>query len=195
MERLGSLRRGGRPNAAIAWASVGALVAVAVASALAGDLPWSLLALALVAPVAAPAVAERDPTTTLPWPIALGSAAAVAGPWVGVPTEPAGYLAVAALATAAVVDLVAFTSVELSRGFAAASVALTSMAAQSVWTVAQFYADAWLGTGYLASKAELQWDLVAATAVAVAAGVAFLWYAGRFESPRSTEGSARPEST
>ncbi|QLH81760.1 hypothetical protein [Halosimplex pelagicum] len=195
MERFGSLRRGGRANAAVAWASVGALVAVAAASALAGDLPWSLLALALAVPVAAPAVAAREPTATVPWAIAVVSAAAAAGPWVGVPAEIAGYLAVAAFATAAVVDLVAFTSVELSRGFAAVSVALTTMAAQAVWTVAQFYSDAWLGTGYLGSKTELQWDLVAATAVAVAAGVAFRWYAERFEDPRSTDRSARSGST
>ncbi|ELZ30490.1 hypothetical protein C475_00060 [Halosimplex carlsbadense 2-9-1] len=175
--------------------SVGALGAVAVASALAGDLPWSLLALALAAPVAAPAVADRDPTATVPWPLAVVSVATVAGPWVGVPAEIAGYLAVAAFATTAVVDLVAFTSVGLSRRFAAAFVALTTMAAQAVWTVVQFYADRWLGTGYLGSKAELQWDLVAATAVAVAAGVAFLWYGSRFEYARSSNEPARPGST
>jgi len=195
MDRLGSPRGGGRATAALSWVSVGALVVVAAASALADDLPWSLLALALVGPFALPAAAARDPTATVPWPFALASAVAVAAPSVGVPTEIAGYLALAAFATTTVVDLVAFTSVELSRRFAAASVALTTMAAQAVWTVAQFYADRWLGTGYLVSKAELQWDLVAATAVAVAAGVAFLWYAGRFEYARSPNEPVRSGST
>ncbi|WP_436909159.1 hypothetical protein [Halosimplex marinum] len=188
MTRLRSLRRGGPANAALAWLLAGALVAVAVASALAGDLAWALLALALAVPVAAPAVAARDLTATVPWGLTLAAVAAVAGPWVGLPTELAGYLAVAAFATLAVVDLVAFTSVQLSRRFAAVSVALTTMAAQAVWAVAQFYSDVWLGTAYIPSKTELQWDFVAATAVAAAAGAAFLWYAGRFEDTLSTNG-------
>jgi hypothetical protein len=50
MTRLRSLRRGGPANAALAWLLAGALVAVSVASGLAGDLAWALLALALVAP-------------------------------------------------------------------------------------------------------------------------------------------------
>jgi hypothetical protein len=116
MAGLDSLGRGGRANAA--------LVAIAAAGALAGGLLWGLLALALAAPLVAPAAAARDPTTAVPWPLALASVVAVASPWVGVPAELAGYLAVAAFATAAVVDLVAFTSVELSRRFAAAFVAL-----------------------------------------------------------------------
>ncbi|AHG02236.1 hypothetical protein HALLA_20255 (plasmid) [Halostagnicola larsenii XH-48] len=175
------LIRDKRMNALIAWVLTAIMATSALESVFTGALLWGGFELFLVAIVAAPAVSVRDWTAIVSWPlVAVATFAAGAGA-AGLPFETTVYLAVATLALIVVVELEAFTSVELSSRFAVGFAALTTMALQALWTVAQFYSDQWLGTEYLRSQTELQWDFVAVTAVALALGMVFQWYTNRFE--------------
>lgn len=176
MASLDALVRGERTNATIGWVLVGVVVVAAAASLLTGAVLWGLLAAVVVTTVAAPAVATRDPSAMLPWPLVAVAAAAVAVRAAGYLEEISGYVAIAALALSVVVELDAFTPVEMTRRFAVAFAVLTTMAVQGWWTVAQYYSDRWLGTTLLRSQAELQWDFVAVTAVALVIGGLFEWY-------------------
>lgn len=189
MAPLDSLVRDEGVNAGVGWVLVAVTVAATAVAALDGQFLWALLSLVFAATVALPAAVTRDWRLLVSWPVVALGAGAVVAPSVGAPAEPAGYVAVAALALVAVVELDAFTATDLSRRFAAVFVALTTMAVQALWSVAQFYSDVWLGTSYIPEKTELQWDFVAVTAVAVAVGVLFAWYADRFERVEAREDS------
>jgi len=181
MAPLDTLLHDERVNGVLGWGFTGGIVAVAVVNALRGDLVWAILSLLVAIVVAVPALSTRRWTVMVPWPLPSVAALAVASHTVGWYPEFAGFLALAAFALVAVVDLDVFTSVELSRRFAVAFAVMTTMAAQGLWTVAQFYSDRWLGTDYLTSQVELQWDLVAVTVVALVFGALFELYVARFE--------------
>lgn len=66
--------------------------------------------------------------------------------------------------------------------FAVSFVVMTTMTAAATWGLAQFYADALLGTSFLGGNDDLMWDLVGATAVGVGAGAVFELYFRR-QSP------------
>lgn len=178
---LERLIRDERQNARIAWVLTTIMAASALESGFTGALLWGGFELVIVTIVAIPALSVRDWTAIVSWPLlAVATFAAGAGA-AGLPFETTVYLAVASLALIVVVELEAFTSVELSRRFAVGFAVLTTMALQALWTVAQFYSDQWLGTEYLRSQTELQWDFVAVTAVALVLGMVFQWYTNRFE--------------
>lgn len=175
------LVRDKRMNALIAWVLTGIVTVSAIESLFTGEVLWGGFELLIVAMVSIPAVTVRDWTAIVSWPLLAVATFAVGAGAAGLPFETAVYLAVSALALIVVVELEVFTSVELSRRFAVGFAALTTMALQALWTVAQFYSDQWLGTEYLRSQTELQWDFVAVTAVALVLGMLFQWYTNRFE--------------
>ncbi|SFS93236.1 hypothetical protein [Halostagnicola kamekurae] len=170
-----------RLNAAIAWVLTAIVSASALESAFTGDLLWGGFELVVVAVVTAPAISFRDWTAMVSWPLLGVATVAFGAGAAGFPFETTVYLAIGALALIVVVELEAFTSVELSRRFAVGFAAMTTMALQALWTVAQFYADRWLGTEYLRSQTELQWDFVVVTAVALVLAAVFQWYTDRFD--------------
>lgn len=170
-----------RTNAVIGWLLTG-IVAIGGLESLFSGVPfWGAFELFVAAVATAPAVATRDWTAIVSWPLLAVAAFAAIASSPGFPSETAAYLAVAALALIIVVELEAFTSVELSRRFAVFFAVLTTMAIQGLWTVAQFYSDRWLGTDYLHTQTELQWDFVVVTVVGLALGALFQWYVARFE--------------
>lgn len=181
MVSIDALVRDESTNARIGWVLTGAVAVTAVRSALAGDPLWGGFALLAVVVMGLPAASTGRWTVMVPWPLLATVAAAVIAGASGAYRETAGYVAVATLALVAVAELDAFTPVEMSRRFAVGFTALTTMAVQALWTVAQFYSDLWLGTEFLRSQAELQWDIVAATGVGVVLGGVFLWYFEWFE--------------
>lgn len=168
-------------NALVGWALAGAVGVVALGSALAGDLLWAGVALAAAAVVAAPAAATGDWRLMVPWPPVLVLAAAVVVRALGRYPEASAAVAVASLALVAVLELDAFTAVDMSRRFAVAFAVMTTLALQGLWTVAQFYADRWLGTDFLTSQVELQWDIAIVATVAVAMGAVFELYVQRVD--------------
>lgn len=181
---------GDRTNALVGWSLTGVVVLAAVESARTGAVLWAGFALVVAVAVALPAAATRDWTTVVPWPVVAFAAVAMIVRAVGRYPEAAGYAAVTALAQIAVVELDSFTNVTMSRRFAVGFSVLTTMAIQSLWTVAQFYSDRWLRTDFLRSQTELQWDLVVVTAVSVVVGGALYWYFGRI-----SDRDAREEAT
>lgn len=178
---LSSPIRGERTNAALAWTAAGVLAAVGAVTLVVDSPPWALMWLFVAGLVALPAVLTRDPTTVVPWPLPACGAAAAGLRFVGVDPELVGYVAVAAVSLIAVVELDAFGAAEMSPRFTVVFGAMTTMAVQAWWSVVQFLSDWWLGTGFLTTQRELQWDIVGVTCVAVVMGTVFVWYFERFE--------------
>lgn len=179
MAPLDSLAVGRRGNAVVVWTLTALLVAEAVRSYRVDAALWAGFTLAVVAVIAGPAVVFRDWTALVPWPavsVVVGASLLRAS---GHYLELAGYLSIAATALIVVLELNGFTAVELSRRFGVAFAAMTTMAIQGLWTIAQYYSDRWLGTGFLESQTELQWDLVLVTLAGLAVGLLFGWYFGR----------------
>ncbi|NHN47943.1 hypothetical protein G9464_10080 [Halostella sp. JP-L12] len=187
MASLDALTRSEPVNAALSWLFASVVVLAAVESVFTAAYLWAGFAFLVAAVTAVPPLLSGDWTMVVPWPLPLVAAAAAAARAVGLYPEIAGYVAVAALALVAVVELDAFTSVEMSRRFAVAFAAMTTLAVQALWTVAQFASDVWLGTDFLTTQRELQVDIVAVTVVAVVMGAAFQWYFARFEHAGSHE--------
>lgn len=168
--------RSDRRNAALGWTLTGAVALGGVESLLTNSVVWGGFALVVAAVTAAPALSARDWTVIVPWPLPFFAALAVLVRAFDAYPEIAGYVGIATLALVVVVELDAFTPVEMSRRFAVGFAVLTTMAFQGLWTVAQFYSDRWFGTALLRSQTELQWDYVAVTAVGLVMGVVFERY-------------------
>ncbi|MFC7176033.1 hypothetical protein ACFQL2_03565 [Halosegnis marinus] len=66
-----------------------------------------------------------------------------------------------------------YTSLSMTPRFAAVLVVVATMAFAGAWTVGVYAADTLAGTSFVGGRVELMWDLVAATAAGVVAGVAF----------------------
>lgn len=161
---------------------VGVIALGAAESFLTDAILWGVFSLLLASVVALPALTTGDWTAMISWPILFVAAVAVIARAVGIYAEIAGFLAIATLALTIVVELEAFTSVELSRWFAVLFAVLTTLAIESLWIIAQFYSDLWLGTEFLSTQTELQEDIVVVTVVGVIVGGLFYWYFSRFES-------------
>ncbi|ELZ17346.1 hypothetical protein C477_13985 [Haloterrigena salina JCM 13891] len=187
---LAELIRDERINAIIGWLLVSIVALGGLENVFTGILLWGGFELLIVVAVAAPALTTGDWTAVVSWPLlAVVAFAAVAGAAV-FPFETSVYITVATLALIVVVELEAFTAVELSRRFSVGFAVLTTMALQALWTVAQFYADRWLGTEYLRSQTELQWDFVVVTVVGLALGGIFQWYVVRFQPAGAVDRAA-----
>jgi hypothetical protein len=188
-----SLARNATTNAALGWALAGVVALTAVASVTRASLLGGVLGSVAVAVLVAPAVARRDWRVMLPWPLGFVVAVGVTARTLGVAPEMTGYVAISGIALATVVELDAFTDVEMTRRFAVLFAVMTTIAFQSWWTVAQYYSDRWFGTGFVRSQTELQWDLVAVTVVALVMGALSLWYFDRIEHVGSRRRPVVPE--
>ncbi|QRV14735.1 hypothetical protein JMJ58_17705 [Haloterrigena salifodinae] len=190
---LAELVRDERTNAIIGWLLASIVALVGLESVFAGVLLWGGFELLIVVAVAAPALTTGDWTAVVSWPLLAVVAFATVASAAVFPFETSVYITVAALALIVVVELEAFTGVELSRRFSVGFAVLTTMALQALWTVAQFYSDRWLGTEYLRSQSELQWDFVVVTVVGFALGGLFQWYVVRFQPAGAVDRAANGE--
>ncbi|WP_336343646.1 hypothetical protein [Halalkalicoccus ordinarius] len=181
MVRLRAVVHDERMNALIGWMLTGIVALTAVESLLTGAFLWGGVALLVVVVIAVPTVVTGEWTVMVPWPLPLVAAAAMIVRALGIYGEIAGYFAIATLALIVVIELDAFTLVEMTRRFAVAFAALMTLAVQGIWTIAQYYSDLWLGTGFLHSQRELQLDIVIVTGIGIAMGVLFEWYFEKME--------------
>lgn len=188
-----SLARNATTNAVLLWSLLAVVLLAALLSALTGAVLWGAFAVTAAAVLAFPAVLMRDWRVMVPWPLGLSVTVPVVVRTLGYHPELAGYVAISGIALAAVVEIDAFTDVEMSRRLAVLFAALTTMAFQSWWTVAQYYSDRWFGTGFIRSQAELQWDLVAVTVGTLLMGGLFLWYFDRIEHVGSRKRPVVPD--
>ncbi|MDS0282923.1 hypothetical protein [Haloarcula onubensis] len=179
MVQFTALTRDERVNALLGWVLSGSVALAAVESLLRGAVLWAALTVVVLAVALVPPAATGRWRVMVPWPVVGLAAVAALLRAVGRSPELAGYLAVATFALLAVVELDAFTPVRMSRAFAVGFAALTTLAAQGCWIVGQYYSDRWLGTAFLRSQRELQWDIVLVTGVSVAVAAAFQWYFAR----------------
>ena len=171
MLRLRALIESGPHNAAITWLLVTGAAVSGVASLAVGDLLWALFGAAIVAVALVPTVLARDPSVLIAWPPVALAVVPVLARWAGLFAEPLTYLSVAGLALLVVVEVDAFSSAEMPPWFAVLFVVLTTLTVAGLWGVLQYFSDMALGTSFLADRAELMWDLVAASAVGIGAGV------------------------
>ena len=186
-DRLGEVLQSERLNAALAWLLVAFVGLVVVASLVRGNALWAGFALAVLALAVLPPLVFRRVDVMLPWEVLLLAALPLVGRvFTTVPLTGrfVGYLAVAALALIIAVELNAFTTVEMTPGFAVFFVVVATLAAAGVWAVARWQADVWLGTAFLldpaltpeAIETRLMWEFIYSTLAGVAAGVVFERY-------------------
>jgi hypothetical protein len=176
-----SLVRSEQVNATLGWLFTAATAAGAVVNVVAGSLLWALLLSVVILVVALPALVSRTWSRIVPWPLVAVVALSVFARLSGLYLELTGYIVVVILSLIIVTELEAFSSVELTRRFAAAFGVMTAMAAESLWIIAQYVSDVWLDTRFLRSQTELQWDIVATTAVAITVGILYHVYATSLE--------------
>lgn len=172
---------------------LGVIALSSVHSALTRQFLWSGFEVLFVGLAALPTAVSGDWRVLVPWPLLLVGAVALAGQSLGFHQELTGYTAVAAFALVAVGELEAFTAVEMTSRFAVAFAVLTTMAVQGVWTVARFFSDQWLGSDYVQSQAQIQWDFVYVTLVAVVVAAVFELYFRGTETDDSPEEPATGE--
>ncbi|QCJ46977.1 MULTISPECIES: hypothetical protein [Haloprofundus] len=158
---------------AVSWLLVACLVAAGAVGLRSGAYPMAVFALLSAGLAAAPAVFTRERRATLPWPVVGLAAVAALGQRFTQFDGVATYVWVVAVTLILVVDLQAFTDVEMSSRFSAAFVTTTTMAVGAVWTVLRWVSDAFFGTSYLGGVDPVMWELVGATVVGVVVGVAF----------------------
>jgi uncharacterized membrane protein YjdF len=163
-------------NATVAWLSTVVLL-VAGASTLAhGEWLWTAFTLLAAGVVVVPPVLTRDPATTMPGELVALVALPAVFRATGAFLQVAAFVSMAGLALLVVVALDAFTSLEMNPQFAVLFVVVTTMAFAGVWSVAEFASDALLGTEFVEGQREMNWDLIAATAVGLLAGAVFEAY-------------------
>ncbi|WP_227376346.1 hypothetical protein [Haladaptatus halobius] len=165
-----------RVNAVIGWVLTSIVALTVVESFLTNALLWGGFGLFIIVVTMVPVVSTKEWTVMIPWPLLLVAATAMLVGALGLYFEIAGYLAVASLALIVATELDAFTPVDMSRRFAIGFAVLTTMAFQGLWIIAQFVSDKLLGTEFLRSQTELQWDIVIVTVVALVMGGVFTWY-------------------
>lgn len=160
-------------NTAISWLLVGLLALRAGASFLFGDILWGVYAVAIIAVALVPPLLLRDGSVLVNWVVLALAAAPVLAQGIVIAAEWTAYISLAALALLIVVEVHAFSSVEMPSWFAVLFVVLTTMTVAGLWGVLQYFSDVALGTSFLTGRTELMWDLVAATIVGIGAGVVF----------------------
>jgi hypothetical protein len=171
-----SLSQNETTNAVLVCGFLAIVLLAAVVSVVTDAILWAIFSVAAVGLIALPAMLTRDWQVMVPWPLALFVALPVTVRTLGYAPEITGYFAISGLALVTVVEIDAFTAVEMSRRVAVLFAALTTLAFQSWWIVGQYYSDKWLGTDFITTQTELQWDLLAVTVVTLAMGAIFLWY-------------------
>ncbi|GAB3667866.1 hypothetical protein [Halopiger thermotolerans] len=198
--RRGARREEPRRNAALAWLVLVVLAVLAIGHAVAGSYRWFAFTIAAVAIVLLPVVARRDPFAMPPWTLlALVLLPIVDATVLGESflTAVETYVAVAAIALVAVVEIDRFTAVRMNHAFAIALVVLTTLAAAGAWNVAQWVADVTLETDYIltgttedAANRAMMIDFAYAAVAGLAAGVLFDRHFKTYSEPVSERSPA-----
>ncbi|WP_137287975.1 hypothetical protein [Natronorubrum halophilum] len=186
-ETLDSTQR----NAVLAWIVTVILAALAVNHGLADSYRWFAFTWFAVAIVLLPVAAFRDPLAMPPWELLVLVLLPVADATVlgeSPLTMIAVYIAVAAVALVAIVEVDRFTAVRMNYPFAIVLVVLTTLAVAGAWNVAQWLSDATFGTDYIldgrsqdAANYALMVDFAYAAFAGLLAGAVFSRY---FQSAR-----------
>lgn len=176
MARLHEIVQSRPSNAAVTWTFVAVLSIGALANLAMGELLWAVYAAVVAVVAAVPALLARDWTTIVSWePLALAALPVLAHA-MGIVMAALTYAAVAVLALLVAVEVDVFSTARMAHWFAVLFVVLLTLTAASWWAIMQYASDVWLGTTFLRGRVDLMWDLVAATAAGVGAGLVFELY-------------------
>lgn len=179
MSRLDRTIEEDRLNSMLSWLVVTALVLAAVASVLVGEPVWALFVAGGLVIILLPMAIRRDPRVMPPWEILAFAALPIASQFLALPdllADLSSYLAILAVGVLVVVELHAFSPVEMTPRFAVGFVVLVTMATAGVWAIVQYASDVYLATTLIESKTTLMWDLVLATATSLVAAPVFALY-------------------
>lgn len=182
---LSRLLRGRRGNAVLAWVFVGLVLVASLASAVTGNLLWTVFSAVVAVIALLPALQLRSVRVMPPWEVVLLASAPVLGHLfavellTGQAQNTARYVSVAALALLVAVDLDGFTPVEMNESFGALFVIVTTLATAGVWAVVRWIADGLVGTGFLASEHALMLEFVGSATAGAVAGFVYVFYVRR----------------
>ncbi|ELZ13421.1 hypothetical protein C479_01211 [Halovivax asiaticus JCM 14624] len=176
---LDRLLADGRENAIVSWLVVGA-IGVGGGGALAAGRPlWIAFAIVLLSLAVIPPVSFRSWRVMLPWEVLFLAALPMFGLALGGPRTTGhftAYLSVAAVALVLAVELQAFTSVEMTAGFAIVFVAITTMAAAAIWALFRWWLASLLGVPFPTDHDVVMWEFVYSTGAGLGAGAIFEVY-------------------
>lgn len=171
-----------RTNAAVGWVLAVLVVVAGVGGFLRGDLLWLVFTATVAGIVTLPALVTRNPLLLPPWELVLVATLPAAGRLFTttiVTGQVATYIAVAALALLAAVDLDVFTTVRMNDSFAALFVVVTTLAAAGVWAVVRWLSDNALGTTFITDEHTLMVEFSASAIAGIVAGLAYVVYRRR----------------
>ncbi|WP_306055474.1 hypothetical protein [Natronococcus wangiae] len=181
--RPGNVLDAPQRNAALGWVLVTVLAVLAINHALDGSYRWFAFTGFAVVIVLAPAVAFRDPLVMPPWELLVLVLVPVVDATIlgeSPLTTVAVYVAVAAVALVAAVEIHRFTPVRMNHSFAVVLVVLTTLAVAGAWNVAQWVSDVTFGTAYVlggrsqdAANRAMMIDFAYAAVAGLLAGVVF----------------------
>lgn len=197
--RLGRELDAPQRNAALAWLVTTVLAVLAISHGVTDSYRWFVFTGFAVAIVLLPIAAFRNPLLMPPWELLLLVLIPVADATMlgeSVLTTITSYVAVAAVALVATVEIDRFTAVRMNYTFAITLVVLTTLAVAGAWNVAQWLTDVTFGTKYIltgqsqdAANSALMIEFAYAALAGLLAGVVFSRYfqsyADDIERPRT----------
>jgi len=166
-----ALLHGRSRNAATAWLATVVMVLAAGALLATADWLWAAFALLVVGVVIVPPFVTHDVETPLPGELVAVVAIPVAARSLGLFPEITPFVTMAGLALLLLLVLDEFTSLEMAPRFAVLFVVVVTMAFAGAWVMAQFAADALVGTEYVEGQRDLNLALLTATVVSLVAGI------------------------
>jgi hypothetical protein len=132
-----------------------------------------------------PPIAFRSRFVMLPWEVLAVALLPLIGIAIGtdrLSSPLVAYLAIAAVGLVIVVELEAFTSLQMSPGFAIVLVVASTMAAAALWAMLQWYAAIALERPFELTNDELMIEFIYATLAGFAGGILFRTYIRRYVS-------------
>lgn len=178
-----------RINAVLGWILLGFVGVVTLESVGDADWVWVVVSASVLVLTVLPAVVYRNLRVMVPWEVIAIAVLPMLARGLserGALGEIATYLSVAAVALVIAVELDVFTNVKMTPGFAVVFVVIATMATAGGWAIVQWVSDHYLGTAFIYSSSppvgdvaeevalrRLMWDLVAALAAGVLAGLVF----------------------
>ncbi len=170
---------------ALSWGLLAVIVLIIAYDLLTGGYLGAVLGLGVLLVILGPSVTHRAMDILIPWQVLLVAVVALlARQAIGwEPVQFVGnYLVIATIALVLAVEIHKYTRVEMNRPFATVFVAMVTMTVATVWALGRWFVDLILGTGFIPSNETLMWELVAAAAVGIGAGVLFVRYFRRLTS-------------
>jgi hypothetical protein len=174
-----------RRNATISWLLLALAALAGVGGVIVTGPLWSVFAVVIVLLGLVPPIAFRSRFVMLPWEVLAVALLPLIGIAIGtdrLSSPLVAYLAIAAVGLVIVVELEAFTSLQMSPGFAIVLVVASTMAAAALWAMLQWYAAIALERPFELTNDELMIEFIYATLAGFAGGILFRTYFRRYVS-------------